>query len=188
MHSDLAKEIAYSGEFFVRPLKESKSEEQKGGTKDDSKEQPNGTASAPQTTDQLPPSRNPKDYELIIDNDSGTYRPKKELLPVLEKWLSDQRRLGGLGNVRAMDGFDEELKKMKDERAKEKAELTGVGKKDKENGKTGKMVPVRKGTSISSISSGQIGRESVSSKEVEGALKQMENPDGKGKEKEKEQA
>ncbi|KAJ7804668.1 hypothetical protein B0H14DRAFT_3485966 [Mycena olivaceomarginata] len=94
MHADLAKEIAYSGEFF--------------------------------TPDE--PSRNPKDYELVIDNDSGTYRPKKELLPVLEKWLADARRLGGLGKVRAMDGFDKGLEEMKEERKREKEELTEKGK------------------------------------------------------------
>ncbi|KAJ7173718.1 hypothetical protein C8R46DRAFT_120714 [Mycena filopes] len=161
MHANLAKEIAYSGEFFVHAL-------------------PGSTA-----TD----DRDPKKYELIIDNDSGTYRPKKELLPVLEKWLKDERRLGGLGNVRAMDGFDEELKGLKEERADKKAELTGVGKKGKgkdggKDGKdggdetAGKLVPVPRGTSlgsVSSIGSGRVGRESVSSEEVEAAVKEMED-------------
>jgi hypothetical protein len=123
MHADLAKEIAFSGEFFVRPMKEEDSKQ------DNSNANATSSQEASNTTDQQRPSRNPKDYELIIDNDSGTYRPKKELLPVLEEWLSDQRRLGGLGAVRAMDGFDEKLKKMKEERKREKTELTGVGKK-----------------------------------------------------------
>ncbi|KAF7345352.1 C2 domain-containing protein [Mycena venus] len=135
------------------------------------------------------PSRNPKDYELVIDNDSGTYRPKKELLPVLEKWLSDDRRLGGLGNVRTMDGFDENLKKMKEERKKEKMEATSGGKGGKgKDAEPAKMVPVRRGTSVSSISSGQVRAGSVSSDEVEGALNEMEkeNAGAKGGEKEKE--
>lgn len=179
MHADLAKEIAFSGEFFVRPMKEEDSKQDNSNANATSSQEPSNT------TDQQRPSRNPKDYELIIDNDSGTYRPKKELLPVLEKWLSDQRRLGGLGAVRAMDGFDEKLKKMKEERKKEKAELTGVGKKGKKAEKTGKMVPVRKGSSVSSLSSGVVRAGSVSSEEVEGALKQME---AQGGEKEKEKA
>ncbi|KAJ7825387.1 hypothetical protein B0H14DRAFT_3468575 [Mycena olivaceomarginata] len=159
MHADLAKEIAYSGEFFVRPL--------------------HAHDSKPEETTH--PSRSPKDYELVIDNDSGTYRPKKELLPVLETWLADARRLGGLGKVRAMDGFDEGLKKIKEERKKEKEELS---KKGKGKGTApARMVPVRSGTSVSSISSGRIGAESVSSEEVEGALKEMEESQAKEKEK-----
>ncbi|KAJ6580991.1 hypothetical protein B0H19DRAFT_1113190 [Mycena capillaripes] len=173
MHADLAKEIAYSGEFFVRPLNEG----QKGETKPE-QEQANGNGNAGSSSQATDAARNPKDYELVIDNDSGTYRPKKELLPVLEKWLADQRRLGGLGGVRAMDGFDKELEKLKEQRAKEKEALTGAGA-----GKKGRMVPARKGSSVSSISGRQIGRESVSSEEVESALKQLENADAKEKEK-----
>ncbi|KAJ6485689.1 hypothetical protein C8R45DRAFT_903395 [Mycena sanguinolenta] len=184
MHADLAKEIAYSGEFFVRPLKE---EQESEANVDSEQRQPNGDAThseqrppngdatsqeASQTMDQSKPSRNPRDYELIIDNDSGTYRPKKELLPILEKWLSDPRRLGGLGKVRTMDGFDKNLEKMKDERKKEKAELAKAGKKGK------RMVPVKKGRKVSSIGGDKLGtwRGSVSGKEVESALKEMEQP------------
>ncbi|KAJ7483150.1 hypothetical protein FB451DRAFT_1555202 [Mycena latifolia] len=169
MHADLAKEIAYSGEFFVRPVP--------GGA--EAKRESHGAETAG-------PSRNPKDYELVIDNDSGTYRPKKELLPVLQEWLADARRLGGLGGVRAMDGFDKELEGMKAERAKEKEALTGVKDGDGKGGKKGKMVPVRSGTSVSSISSGAVRRGSVSSGEVEDALKRMEQPPvAQGGEKEK---
>jgi hypothetical protein len=81
-----------------------------------------------------------------------------------------------------MDGFDEKLKKMKEERKREKTELTGVGKKGKKAEKTGKMVPARKGSSVSSLSSGVVRAGSVSSEEVEGALKEME---AQGGEKEK---
>ncbi|KAF7357046.1 C2 domain-containing protein [Mycena venus] len=153
-----------------------------GDSSSKQQQQPNGG-------DNARPSRNPKDYELVIDNDSGTYRPKKELLPVLEKWLADDRRLGGLGNVRTMDGFDENLKKMKEERKKEKVEATSGGKGGKgKDAEPAKMVPVRRGTSVSSISSGQVRAGSVSSDEVEGALNEMEkeNADAKGGEKEKE--
>ncbi|KZT44426.1 hypothetical protein SISSUDRAFT_1029120 [Sistotremastrum suecicum HHB10207 ss-3] len=97
MHADVAKEIAFSGEFFVQKIRDAES----GGERD---------------TD-------PRSYELVIDNDSGTYRPKKELLPTLQDWLSGDGGLGGLGKVTAMDGFDEHLKQMKEEKRNLKARL-----------------------------------------------------------------
>ncbi|KAF8166620.1 hypothetical protein K438DRAFT_1857047 [Mycena galopus ATCC 62051] len=223
MHADLAKEIAYSGEFFVRPLKDEEESEANDGDAedqqangnatssadatqttdqsppsmdgdvreqpqangDDSKQQQsngNATASteASETTDESPPSRNPKDYELIIDNDSGTYRPKKELLPLFEKWLADPRRLGGLGRVHTMDGFDKNLEKMKEERKKEKAAFASAGKKGKHHGK---MVPVRTGKKTSVMSAKVAGVNGVGAtrKEVESALKEMESEHSEAK-------
>ncbi|KAJ7623613.1 hypothetical protein FB45DRAFT_926241 [Roridomyces roridus] len=144
MHADLAKEIAYSGEFFVQRLQGAS---QNGdalaanGDATNGDAAPNGDAvlsgeattsgDATATATSSPPARDPKDYELVIDNDSGTYRPKKELLPLFERWLSDPRRLGGLGRVRAMDGFDKGLEKAKEERKKEKAALTAKPGKGK---------------------------------------------------------
>lgn len=105
MHADVAKEIAFSGEFFVRNLSNRKQAE--GGE------------------DQLESvSDEPMDYELVIDNDSGTYRPKKELLPTLQNWL--EHELGALGKVTAMDGFDERLKRWKMERQDEKKSARGL--------------------------------------------------------------
>lgn len=97
MHSDVALEIAYSGEFFVRQL-------HSRDTND---------------SDENPPS-DPGQYELVIDNDSGTYRPQKDLLPALHSFLSSPANLGALGKITTMDGFDEKLKKWKKERAEEK--------------------------------------------------------------------
>ena len=122
MHADGAKEISFSGEFFVRLMEE--------GERDD-------LAGEPQDED-------PKHYELVIDNDSGTYRPRKELLPILEEFLASDDNFGGLGRVRTMDGFDERLKKWKEDRKETKR---GKGKKDGPP----KLVQVRSGSSMSSV-------------------------------------
>ncbi|KAH7096669.1 hypothetical protein BKA62DRAFT_719094 [Auriculariales sp. MPI-PUGE-AT-0066] len=52
------------------------------------------------------------DWELLIDNSSGTYGPDKELLPALQKTL--EYNFPGL-RVRAFDFKDAELKRSKDE-------------------------------------------------------------------------
>ncbi|BEI81436.1 hypothetical protein CcaverHIS002_0205960 [Cutaneotrichosporon cavernicola] len=67
-------------------------------------------------------STEPSDYELVIDNDSGTYRPDKELLPVLAKFLAEQ--FGGL-HVAAMSCTDDINQEIKKNRLKAKAKLTG---------------------------------------------------------------
>jgi hypothetical protein len=70
--------------------------------------------------------QDPSVYELVIDNDSGTYRPKKALLPTLRTWLMDNSRLGALGRVTAVDGFDEGLKKEKEARSALRKKGKGV--------------------------------------------------------------
>ena len=112
MHSDVSVEIAYSGEFFVRPLRR------------------HGRDAAPDAHDDADfdednPPRDPGAYELVIDNDSGTYRPRKDLLPVLEAFLARPANLGALGRVRAMDGFDERPGKWKEARKEEKKRARG---------------------------------------------------------------
>ena len=132
MHADGAKEIAYSGEFFVRLAEghERHLEERDEGDLGDA-----------------PQDENPKHYELVIDNDSGTYRPRKELLPTLEEFLASDDNFGGLGRVLTMDGFDETLEKWKEERKETKREARGKGTKDGPQ----KMVQVRRGSSVSSV-------------------------------------
>lgn len=137
MHSDVSVEIAFSGEFFVRPLDEHDSQD-----------------------DQHPPS-DPSQYELVIDNDSGTYRPNKHLLPTLQSFLASDNNLASFGRVTAMDGFDEKLKKWKEERVKFKSQSPEKGK-GKQNGKV-----VQAPVSRSSSSSGSVSASSVSSDEGE---------------------
>jgi len=116
MHSDVAVEIAYSGEFFVRPLHQScrRSTPNSNGppTSDsDNKEE---------EFDESNPPDDPSCYELVIDNDSGTYRPRADLLPMLRSFLSSPRNFGALGRITALNAFDDRLKKWKEERKKAK--------------------------------------------------------------------
>ena len=134
MHADGAKEIAYSGEFFVRLT-----ERCEGPSK---AEERDNLADKPQ-------DETPNHYELVIDNDSGTYRPRKELLPILQEFLASNDNFGGLGRVLTMDGFDMTLKKWKEERKETKRNTKGKGKK---NGPP-KMVQVRSNSSMSSAMS-----------------------------------
>jgi hypothetical protein len=62
-------------------------------------------------------SRDPRNFVLIIDNDSGTYRPDSKTLPSLQKYVS--RNLPGL-KVKAMAWDDKKLKKWKQEQKPKK--------------------------------------------------------------------
>ena len=126
MHSDVAVEIAYSGEFFVRPLRRRRT-----ATRDLAPGEPEpghnthtDEADAHRGTDDDFDEENPPDdparYELVIDNDSGTYRPRADLLPTLHAYLASPRNLGALGRVTTLNAFDERLKRWKDARKKAK--------------------------------------------------------------------
>lgn len=134
MHADGAKEIAFSGEFFVRLMEGCEGKSRVGGRDNLGDE---------------PQDENPKHYELVIDNDSGTYRPRKELLPVLEEFLASEDNFGGLGRVLTMDGFDVTLEKWKEERKETKRAARGKVKKDGPP----KLVQVRNNSSMSSVDS-----------------------------------
>lgn len=162
MHSDAALYIAFSGEFFVR---------RKEGHGQDVQEHENEDGSE---TNARP--GNPGDYELIIDNDSGTYRPKKELLPILQKFLARPENLGKLGEVKAMDGFDEELKKMKDRQKEIKKKARAKCGKGEE-----KLVQVQRGSSISSSDARELGAtSSISSSDVSEMLEEAERGNQEG--------
>ncbi|KAJ5640399.1 hypothetical protein N7528_000024 [Penicillium herquei] len=104
MHSDVSIYIAYSGEFFVRRrIHRSRRVSPSGRTGT------TGTTTTTATTETTERgesssfpveedgevieeiqqiSTEPSDYELFIDNDSGTYRPNAEKLPLLKQFIS----------------------------------------------------------------------------------------------------
>ena len=88
MHSDVNIYIAFSGEFFIRRLKDPSSSK---ALNDQETHPPSEINGGPPKED---PPRDPSYYALVIDNDSGTYRPNAELLPHLKKYL--QRNLPGM--------------------------------------------------------------------------------------------
>lgn len=121
MHSNVNIYIACSGEFFVRRLGKPK----ESAEAPDQKTHPNdGLPGGPPNS---PPLKQAKNYELVIDNDSGTYRPNRDLLPKLKEFLNDN--FPGL-HVVVKDCSDEELSKMKE----------GQRERKKKEGKTVDMV------------------------------------------------
>ncbi|ATY63427.1 C2 domain containing [Cordyceps militaris] len=113
MHSDVETYIAYSGEFFLRRLERPTASDDAAPadrTHPDDEHVPGGPP------EEAPP-RDPEYYQLIIDNDSGTYRPDKSALPDLKAFF--ERNLPGLGVV-AMHWEDEKLQAMKDAQHKAK--------------------------------------------------------------------
>ncbi|KAK1977201.1 C2 domain-containing protein [Colletotrichum cereale] len=133
MHSDVETYIACSGEFFVRRLEnpdasdDPEPDQKTHPTEELSGGPPNGH-----------PPHNPSYYQLCIDNDSGTYRPDKSVLPKLKEFL--EANFPGLGIV-VMHCEDEELQKLKKEQVEAKK-------------KEGRMVNmVARSPSLSSMSS-----------------------------------
>lgn len=106
MHSDVETYIACSGEFFVRRLKHADASDAQEPEEKTHPSQPiNG--GPPHDT----PPANPSHYQLVIDNDSGTYRPDKRILPDLKEFL--QGNFPGLG-ITTFDCADERLIKLKE--------------------------------------------------------------------------
>ncbi len=105
MHSDVATYIACSGEFFIRRVK-------KRGAEDEPElQQPTPPKdSAPDGPAQEAPPCDPSSYQLFIDNDSGTYRPDKSVLPELKSFL--ERNFPDLGVV-VMNCADKHLEELK---------------------------------------------------------------------------
>ncbi|KAI1811433.1 hypothetical protein GGS20DRAFT_106083 [Poronia punctata] len=120
MHSDAHIYIACSGEFLIRRLKKAKAS--KDANPDQPTHPPDGEIGGGPPKEA--PPRKPQYYQLIIDNDSGTYRPDKSVLPQLRELL--ERNFPGLGIV-AVACDDEEHQKLKENQRKlKKKEGTNV--------------------------------------------------------------
>lgn len=128
MHSDVSIYIAWSGEFFIRRLKKP----WRPGKEDDNDpesdtvpaEAESDEEDDPESDKQDTKSREPEYYELIIDNDSGTYRPNAKLLPTFRDYM--RRALPGL-KVVTLDCLSdaEKMKKLKQEQRDRKMKTKG---------------------------------------------------------------
>lgn len=120
MHSDVSMYIAFSGEFFIRRLKHRRRPPPPDPIESSSQQSP--PAHEPndiEPNSEEDPPTDPALYELIIDNDSGTYRPNAKMLPALAAYLSEC--LPGL-HIMTLDsqGDAEKMGKMKDEQRERK--------------------------------------------------------------------
>lgn len=85
MHSNVSIYIAYSGEFFIRRLRRGRSSSARAAQAE--LPRPSIDMSGAEPKDD--PPKDPSNYELIIDNDSGTYRPNANMLPLLKSFLHE---------------------------------------------------------------------------------------------------
>lgn len=85
MHSDVSIYIAYSGEFFLRRRVNGRRPRSSSSRADVEFPVEDDDSTSGET---LEPSDDPSDYELFIDNDSGTYRPNAEKLPLLKEFIA----------------------------------------------------------------------------------------------------
>ena len=119
MHADCDNYIAYSGEFFIRRLKNPN----KSGSPDEQDTHPPKELEGGPPHDD--PPKDPAYYSLIIDNDSGTYRPNAKIQSQLKEFL--HRNLPEI-KIITLDcqGDEEKMSRWKQEqRDRKKVEGTG---------------------------------------------------------------
>jgi hypothetical protein len=87
MHSDVSIYIAYSGEFFVRRRMHRRRHHSPSSRPSSHTEIDPTVEEGDEPEEVQEVSTEPSDYELFIDNDSGTYRPNAEKLPLLREFL-----------------------------------------------------------------------------------------------------
>ncbi|EED21726.1 C2 domain protein [Talaromyces stipitatus ATCC 10500] len=127
MHSDVSIYVAFSGEFFVRPSK--KHRRFRESITSISSSRPRTSESGTELgSDEVDVTEKDQDdcsaYELIIDNDSGTYRPNAEKLPLLREFLS--KNFPGL-QITTLDCQKdaERMNRLKEQRRAEKQRARG---------------------------------------------------------------
>lgn len=148
MHSNVSIYIAYSGEFFLRRRKH------RHGQRPSHDTQIPVVNSNEDILAEI--STEPADYELFIDNDSGTYRPNPKMLPLLREFLT--RNLPEL-HVTTLD-------------CQEDAERMGTMKNEQRECKKqqGHQITFLQQSSVSSLSISSSEEEDLD--ELEGASKQ----------------
>ncbi|KUL87268.1 hypothetical protein ZTR_03380 [Talaromyces verruculosus] len=127
MHSDVSIYIAFSGEFFVRPKKKHHRLRESISSISSSRPRSSASGMEPEAEDADETGKNEDDcsaYELIIDNDSGTYRPNAEKLPLLREYLS--KNFPGL-HISTLDcqKDEERMNRLKEQRRAEKQRARG---------------------------------------------------------------
>ncbi|KAE8144133.1 hypothetical protein BDV25DRAFT_167585 [Aspergillus avenaceus] len=83
MHSNVSIYIAYSGEFFLRRRKRHRRHVSQVSHYSETE------IPVEEESESKEISTDPGDYELLIDNDSGTYRPNGKKLPLLKAFISE---------------------------------------------------------------------------------------------------
>ena len=113
MHSDVSIYIAYAGEFFVRCIKQHHSALSQH-SKFSSSRTPEQSEERQECLS-IYSSKDPSNYELVIDNDSGTYRPSAKYLTDLKEFMS--ANLPGLKiNILDCQADAERMAKLKSEK------------------------------------------------------------------------